>query len=72
MPLVLEAVAGAGAVAASFIALRLPAEVSPLFQDWLAQHFPDRAAKVMGRVRVFPLSASTSMICAGTGQEDLF
>lgn len=47
----LEAVAGAGAVAASFIALRLPREVSPLFQDWLAQHYPDRAAKVMGRVR---------------------
>ncbi len=47
----LEAVAKAGAVAASFIALRLPLEVSPLFQDWLAQHYPDRAAKVMGRVR---------------------
>lgn len=49
-PLV-EAVAAAGAVAASFIALRLPREVSPLFQDWLATHAPDRAAKVMGRVR---------------------
>ncbi len=49
-PLV-QAVARAGAKAASFIALRLPREVSPLFQDWLAQHFPDRAAKVMGRVR---------------------
>jgi DNA repair photolyase len=47
----LEAVAAAGAVAASYIALRLPLEVSPLFQDWLAQHYPDRAAKVMGRVR---------------------
>lgn len=48
---ILEAVQGAGASAASFISLRLPREVSPLFQDWLAQHFPDRAAKVMGRVR---------------------
>ncbi len=47
----MEAVAAAGAQAASFIALRLPLEVSPLFQDWLAQHYPDRAAKVMGRVR---------------------
>ena len=47
----LKAVAEAGALAASFIALRLPLEVSPLFQDWLAQHYPDRAAKVMGRVR---------------------
>lgn len=49
-PLV-DAVADAGAVAASFIALRLPLEVSPLFQDWLATHYPDRAAKVMARVR---------------------
>ncbi len=47
----LEAVAKAGAAAASFISLRLPMEVSPLFQDWLVRHYPDRAAKVMGRVR---------------------
>ena len=47
----LQAVRDAGAVAASFIMLRLPREVSALFQDWLAQHYPDRAAKVMGRVR---------------------
>lgn len=47
----LAAVAGAGALAASLITLRLPGEVSALFQDWLARHFPDRAAKVMGRVR---------------------
>jgi len=25
--------------------------VSQLFQDWLAEHVPDRAAKVMARVR---------------------
>lgn len=48
---ILAAVQGAGAVAASFIALRLPREVSGLFQDWLATHVPDRAAKVMARVR---------------------
>lgn len=48
---ILAAVQGAGAVAASFIALRLPREVSGLFQDWLAAHVPDRAAKVMARVR---------------------
>ncbi|MBL4927180.1 PA0069 family radical SAM protein [Fuscibacter oryzae] len=47
----LQAVADAGASGASYISLRLPMEVSPLFQDWLAEHFPDRAAKVMGRVR---------------------
>jgi DNA repair photolyase len=48
---ILQAAKDAGAVAASYISLRLPREVSVLFQDWLAQHVPDRAAKVMGRVR---------------------
>ena len=43
--------AEAGAVAASWIMLRLPLEVAPLFRNWLAEHFPDRAARVMGRVR---------------------
>ena len=48
---ILQAARDAGAVAATYIALRLPREVSGLFQDWLAAHVPDRAAKVMGRVR---------------------
>ncbi|MFN3845149.1 MAG: PA0069 family radical SAM protein [Paracoccaceae bacterium] len=48
---ILQSVHDAGAQAASWIALRLPMEVSPLFQAWLAQHVPDRAAKVMARVR---------------------
>ncbi len=48
---ILAAVQEAGAAAASYIALRLPREVSGLFQDWLAAHYPDRAAKVMARVR---------------------
>jgi DNA repair photolyase len=47
----LAAAQSAGATAASYIALRLPREVSGLFQDWLAAHVPDRAAKVMARVR---------------------
>lgn len=47
----LEAAAEAGAQSAAWIALRLPLEVSPLFRDWLAREFPDRAARVMGRVR---------------------
>lgn len=47
---ILTACRDAGAQGASWIALRLPREVSPLFQDWLAQHVPDRAAKVMARV----------------------
>jgi DNA repair photolyase len=48
---ILKAARDAGAVAASWIALRLPREVSPLFQHWLHQHMPDRADKVMARVR---------------------
>ncbi|WP_299508665.1 PA0069 family radical SAM protein [Cypionkella sp.] len=48
---IMQATRDAGASAASYIALRLPREVSGLFQDWLAEHVPDRAAKVMGRVR---------------------
>lgn len=48
---VLAAAAEAGAVNASYIALRLPWEVNPLFQEWLQAHFPDRAQRVMNRVR---------------------
>ncbi|WP_373635375.1 PA0069 family radical SAM protein [Yoonia sp. SS1-5] len=48
---ILTACHQAGAVAASSIVLRLPREVAPLFRDWLAEHYPDRAARVMGRVR---------------------
>jgi DNA repair photolyase len=48
---ILEAARGAGAVAASWIMLRLPLEVSPLFREWLEARFPARARKVMARVR---------------------
>jgi len=48
---ILEAGAAAGAIAASSIVLRLPREVSDLFQEWLWEAFPERAARVMGRVR---------------------
>ena len=48
---ILEAAAGAGATSAFSIVLRLPWEVNPLFQQWLQAHFPDRAARVMARVR---------------------
>ena len=45
------AAAEAGAYRASYILLRLPHEVAPLFRAWLAAHFPDRADKVMGIVQ---------------------
>jgi DNA repair photolyase len=48
---ILEAAADAGATSAFSVVLRLPWEVNPLFQQWLGQHFPERAARVMARVR---------------------
>ncbi|MCG6903965.1 MAG: PA0069 family radical SAM protein [Rhodobacter sp.] len=48
---VLRAAREAGAVAASYSLLRLPMEVAGLFRDWLAEHYPDRAARVMKLVR---------------------
>ena len=38
-------------MAAGYVALRLPREVAGLFRDWLAEAYPDRAAKVMNQVR---------------------
>ena len=51
MEQVLQAARDAGAERAFYTVLRLPWEVAPLFQEWLAAHFPDRAARVMARVR---------------------
>jgi DNA repair photolyase len=48
---ILERAAEAGAKSASWIPIRLPHEVAPLFQDWLQAHFPDRAGKVMSIIR---------------------
>jgi DNA repair photolyase len=48
---ILAAAREAGAVAASSIVLRLPREVAGLWKDWLQAAVPDRAAKVMARVR---------------------
>ncbi len=43
---ILEAVAEAGARSASYVLLRLPHEVAPLFADWLEAHYPERAGAV--------------------------
>jgi DNA repair photolyase len=48
---IIGAGAAAGAQAASWIMLRLPLEVSALFQEWLSVHFPDRRSKVMSLIR---------------------
>ena len=48
---ILSEAAGNGVRSASWIMLRLPHEVAPLFREWLAVHYPDRASKVMGIVQ---------------------
>ncbi|MGM0434573.1 MAG: PA0069 family radical SAM protein [Pseudomonadota bacterium] len=51
MEAMLSAAADNGAQRASWVLLRLPHEVAPLFEDWLQSHYPDRAAHVMNRIR---------------------
>ncbi len=48
---VLEAAAKAGATTAMYVTLRLPLEITTLFQEWLADARPDRAARVMSLIR---------------------
>ncbi|MGB3068136.1 MAG: PA0069 family radical SAM protein [Ottowia sp.] len=51
MEQVLAAAREAGASRAFYTVLRLPWELGPIFQEWLQAHFPDRAHRVMARVR---------------------
>lgn len=48
---ILRDAAARGVTSASWILIRLPHEVAPLFREWLATHFPDRADKVMATIR---------------------
>ena len=48
---IVESVAGQGATSASYIILRLPFEVKPLFLDWLERHYPLRKDKVINFLR---------------------
>src|SRR5262249_25577565 len=47
----LEATKAAGATRAGFTVLRLPLEIKDLFQEWLRQHRPDRAERVLSLIR---------------------
>ena len=47
----LDAAYDAGAREAGYVVLRLPLEISQLFQEWLEAHYPDRAAHVMSVMR---------------------
>jgi DNA repair photolyase len=50
---ILAAAEAAGASTASYIPVRLPHEVAPLFREWLSVHYPDRADKVMAIIQSF-------------------
>lgn len=56
----LEAARSAGAQQADYVLLRLPLEVADLFEDWLKAHYPERAERVMNRIRD----------CRGGGRND--
>ena len=47
---ILEAAKAAGATSAGYVLLRLPLEVKDLFREWLAEHYPGRAAHVMSLI----------------------
>jgi DNA repair photolyase len=51
IPAILKAAAEAGATCAEFTLLRLPFAVAPLFENWLAVHFPLRQEKVLNQIR---------------------
>jgi DNA repair photolyase len=48
---ILDSGVAAGAAEASYVLLRLPLEVSPLFRDWLLRNYPDRYRHVMSLIR---------------------
>lgn len=51
IPSILAEAAKAGACCAGYTMLRLPHAVAPLFEAWLAEHYPDRKEKVLSRLR---------------------
>ena len=48
---ILEEAASLGASYAAYTVLRLPLEVSPLFQEWLEAFAPTRANRIMRHIR---------------------
>ncbi len=51
IPAILEAAADHGAAFATYTILRLPRNMPELFQAWLQRHYPQRAERVLGRIR---------------------
>ncbi len=51
MEKLLERSRDAGATSAGYVAMRLPHEIKTLFREWLEQHYPDRAARIIGHIQ---------------------
>src|SRR5256885_13140542 len=51
IPAIVAACAKAGGEFAGHVLLRVPWAVKPLFEHWLDEHFPERKAKVLERLR---------------------
>jgi len=51
VPAILQAAKDAGAISASYILLRLPLTVEPVFLEWLERTQPDRKERVLNRIR---------------------
>lgn len=73
IPRILEASADAGARTAGYVLLRLPLTVKPLFEEWLAIHFPDRKNKVLHQLQRYREGklndASFGTRMSGTGKD---
>ena len=48
---ILGACREAGASRAGYVLLRLPLEVAEMFETWLRNHYPDRAARILALIR---------------------
>ena len=48
---IVAALAEAKAVSAGYVLLRLPLEIKDLFEEWLAEHYPDRKKHVLSLIR---------------------
>ncbi len=51
IPKILKSAAAKGATSAGYMLVRLPGSVETLFLEWLHREFPDRAAKIINRIR---------------------
>ncbi|WP_300376458.1 PA0069 family radical SAM protein [Henriciella sp.] len=51
METMLETAAAHGASSAGYVLLRLPYELKDIMHEWLAEHYPDRAARIINLLR---------------------